>query len=257
MGYCLRSLAALLLLSITACTDNEQETSVQPKPAPETVNNATQETENITIGDVTINRSTFGPNQPLETKVQFCARCHGEKGGGDADFGPNTDFGTPALTGLSSSYIAEQLNSYRDGSRNNEEMASISRLLTNVGITQLSDYYAALPAPAIKSQAAIDKMISGPDNEQLSEGHRIATAGLPEKRVMACQSCHGTNGAGMGEGFPRLAGQNSAYLVQRLKSFRSGKVKTKGAVQMSKMTRNLDDKEISALASYYSSLNAN
>ena len=55
-------------------------------------------------------------------------------------------------------------------------------------------------------------------------GKQIAAQGLKDNPlVMACQSCHGMDGSGnAAANFPRLAGQDTDYMVKQLKDFASG-----------------------------------
>ena len=55
-------------------------------------------------------------------------------------------------------------------------------------------------------------------------GKQIAAQGLKDNPlVMACQSCHGMDGNGnAAANFPRLAGQDTDYMVKQLKDFASG-----------------------------------
>ncbi len=70
--------------------------------------------------------------------------------------------------------------------------------------------------------------------------------------VHTCSLCHGAKGESTSSAFPRLAGQNLAYLEAQLKAFRS---QTRGdppaQAYMWGMTSQLDDPTIHGLAAYY------
>lgn len=70
--------------------------------------------------------------------------------------------------------------------------------------------------------------------------------------AVACQSCHGADGAGrQGTDFPRLAGLDAAYLRKQLGDFASG---AREDPVMKPIAATLDDAERQALADYYSKL---
>jgi len=56
--------------------------------------------------------------------------------------------------------------------------------------------------------------------------------------------------------YPKLNGQNKAYLVQVLKAYRSGERKGGMSAIMVAQSSGLSDAEIEALASYYSNYDA-
>ena len=71
-------------------------------------------------------------------KVSTCVLCHGRDGQGTA---PNV----PNLAGQSAVYTIEQLEAFRDGRRQNEEMSIVAKDLTDADIRALAEYYEALP----------------------------------------------------------------------------------------------------------------
>lgn len=82
-------------------------------------------------------------------------------------------------------------------------------------------------------------------------GEKIAktgnAAGAP-----ACVTCHGETGQGqLAAGFPRLAGQNAAYLLRQLQSFRDA---TRVNPIMAPIVQQLSDTDRQALAGYYAVL---
>ncbi len=70
-------------------------------------------------------------------------------------------------------------------------------------------------------------------------------------RAAACAGCHGSNGIGLSEEFPNLAGQKQAYLLKQLKAFKSG---ARSNPTMKAMVAGLDEAGMNDLAAYYSSL---
>ena len=69
-----------------------------------------------------------------------------------------------------------------------------------------------------------------------------------------CTSCHGANGAApiMGT-YPKLAGQNSDYLVQQLKDFKSGARSNAQAAVMKGMVAAVSESEMKEIADFLAS----
>lgn len=72
-----------------------------------------------------------------------------------------------------------------------------------------------------------------------------------------CTACHGSDGnASINKAWPKLAGQNTVYLVKALKDFRfDAKYGRKNAMMRSIVNR-LSEKEMRAIADYYANLPA-
>lgn len=69
-----------------------------------------------------------------------------------------------------------------------------------------------------------------------------------------CATCHGADGIALMPTYPNLAGQNEAYLVYALKTYRSKQRQGDNAALMHAMAANLSDEDIANLAAYYASL---
>ena len=70
-----------------------------------------------------------------------------------------------------------------------------------------------------------------------------------------CHTCHGSNGdKTLLPTYPKIAGQNKAYLVAQLKLIRDGKRKSGIASVMKASISGITNKEIKAVAKYVSSL---
>lgn len=79
-----------------------------------------------------------------------------------------------------------------------------------------------------------------------------AFAQAPAKAAM-CVACHGVGGAKpLAPNYPKLNGQNKAYLVDSLKAYRSGDRKAGLAAIMAGQAAALSDEDIEQLADYYS-----
>jgi cytochrome c553 len=78
-----------------------------------------------------------------------------------------------------------------------------------------------------------------------------------EKVSTVCRNCHGPNGNSVSGTFPRLNGQQEAYIVSQLKNFREhSRTDPHAMAYMWGMASQLDDAMIADLAKYYSSQKA-
>lgn len=68
-----------------------------------------------------------------------------------------------------------------------------------------------------------------------------------------CVACHGTAGKEpIMPNYPKLAGQNSAYLLEQVKDIKSGARSSGQAAVMKPMVANVTDDELKAIADYLS-----
>ena len=75
-----------------------------------------------------------------------------------------------------------------------------------------------------------------------------------KKVEQICQSCHGLDGQGINDTYPKLAGQFADYMVKALSDYKSGD--RKNAI-MSGFASALSEQDIENVAAYYSRLTAN
>jgi len=77
---------------------------------------------------------------------------------------------------------------------------------------------------------------------------------IPHSVIESCARCHGIDGRGRGSGaFPKLAGQNPAYIYSALRAFAAGE---RHSGMMEPVAAGLSDQEMRALARYYGGLPA-
>ena len=82
----------------------------------------------------------------------------------------------------------------------------------------------------------------------------VSAQTAPPAKEMACRACHGASGAApIAEQYPKLNGQNKAYLVSSLKAYKAGERKGGLSALMVAQSSMLSDADIKALADYYSS----
>tara|TARA_R110002050_G_scaffold269917_2_gene412627 strand:+ start:174302 stop:174619 length:318 start_codon:yes stop_codon:yes gene_type:complete len=73
-------------------------------------------------------------------------------------------------------------------------------------------------------------------------------------KTALCASCHGAAGIAPVGMYPNLAGQNEAYLISALKSYRDKERNGGMAAIMQMQAANLSDTDIDNIAAYFSSL---
>jgi cytochrome c553 len=169
--------------------------------------------------------------------VAACASCHGAKGEG------NAASGFPRIAGQSQSYLAHQLTSFANGSRDNPIMAPMAKKLTPQQIDAVSAYYAQLEAPSTSSAA--------PPAAQQKRGQTLAAIGDDKIGVQSCANCHGPGGSGEAPTYPYLAGQHAAYLKASLNAWKGGGRKTDPSQQMPMIAKRLSDSDITAVSAYF------
>jgi cytochrome c553 len=178
----------------------------------------------------------------IAASAATCAGCHGTKGEG------NEQTGFPRIAGQSQAYLAHQLTSYANGSRNNQVMMPIAKQLTEQQIAALSAYYASLAAPSPKASSS---STAKSQPRVLKRGQTLAAIGDQNLGVQACANCHGPDGAGEPPAYPYLAGQHAGYLNTALAEWKSGARDTDPSRQMSMIAKRLNQNDIAALSAYY------
>jgi cytochrome c553 len=107
--------------------------------------------------------------------------------------------------------------------------------------------YASMPAPFIGEVIMLNSV-------QRARGHQFAYQGDQQRRVQACNSCHGPDGSGVLHAAPYLAGQSEDYLVSALKAFRDGTRKNDAGELMRSVAQRLTDADIAAVSGYFAAV---
>lgn len=152
-----------------------------------------------------------------------CATCHGARGEGNG-------FDAPRLAGLPAGYLQKQMEDYAAGLRPHAVMRDIARFLDSHERVRVANHYAALPVRALP--AATEEL---PD---------VATARLYAE---ACQSCHGSDGAGTSDG-PPLNAQPAFYLAQQLQDWQTSKRRNDGNHAMLRVAQRLGPEDVKQLS---------
>ncbi len=174
-------------------------------------------------------------------KSKICAACH------------NTDGNSvvpawPKIAGQPERYLIEQLKEYRKGdkgSRFNPVMYGIIQALSDQDIVDLAGYFSSQkPTPGTAKAEAV------------LLGEKIYRGGNPKTGVPACgSSCHGAKGEGnVPAGFPSLQGQQSDYIIEQLKAFKSGVRANDPNAIMRDIAKRMTEEEIQAVGHYVSGL---
>jgi cytochrome c553 len=182
--------------------------------------------------------------QPPDVVATNCARCHRVDGTGR---GPGA---FPRLAGQRAEYLDRALRAYASGRRHSGIMGPIAAALTDEARRLAVDHYASLAPPV--SGAVLPPGGAVP---AASEGLAIATEGQPAELIPACVECHGPAAQPKNPAFPRLAGQFDSYLAGQLRLLRDGRRGGSEYVHlMQAVAARLSDRQIEAVARYYSSL---
>jgi cytochrome c553 len=185
--------------------------------------------------------SGFSDQSIHDNPVATCARCHGADGSGAVTGGE-----APNLTIQSADYLRAALQAYIGGRRKSGFMQDVAAQLSGPQVEALSAHFASLPVRTLSSPRA--------DAALVARGQAIASNGIRERAIPACSDCHESDGAAI-SGAPHIAGQSAAYLRPELGALRQG---GRGATlwwnPMSAVAHDLGDRDIAAVAAYYSGL---
>ncbi len=180
---------------------------------------------------------TKGGDQP---QALACITCHGAEGKG------LPTAGYPNITGMSAGYLSKQLYDFQDGTRSHAIMDGIAGALTSEEIDAVSNYMESLPVeevPLITRAARVT-----------DEGSRLALRGEWSQNVPECVACHGPSGVGVGDAFPRLAGQSSVYIINQINAWKNGTRTNDPADLMGHIAKSLTDEQAKAVAIYFETI---
>jgi cbb3-type cytochrome c oxidase subunit III len=182
-------------------------------------------------------------NRGQAIATQVCASCHGADG--------NSAGGAyPKLAGQHPEYLVKQLMDFKtqpgakQPARNNAIMAAMAAPLSNQDMVNVAAYFAAqTPKPGYAH-----------DKNTVPLGEKIYRAGVAERAVPACASCHGPTGQGIPVQYPRLSGQWADYTVTQLAAFTQGPGARNNSDPMHTIASRLSDSDIKAVADYIAGL---
>jgi cytochrome c553 len=170
-------------------------------------------------------------------KSAVCGACHGPTGSSINPEWPN-------LAGQGEAYIAQQLGSFKAGTRVNPLMTPMAAVLSDEDMKDLGAHFAQQTPAGGEADASNWKA-----------GEKLYRGGDKERGIPACIACHGPQGRGNGPAkYPALRAQHAVYTFNQLKAFKDGSRKPSGNDVMQVVTERMTEEEMRALASYLQGL---
>ncbi|MEK7385213.1 MAG: c-type cytochrome [candidate division NC10 bacterium] len=174
--------------------------------------------------------ASAGPKDVGYAKAFSCSACHGADGASRSDT-------VPVLAGMPAWYLKKAIQDYASGKRPAAEMEPYAKMVLELGVDDVANYFAKLPKPAPL-----------PVDRAAVERGRAAAA--------PCAVCHGPAGKGdPAKGVPDLTGQPAGYLKNQMLLFKADKRSpgdpTLAAVKA--LMRAIPDAQYADLAAYFSS----
>jgi cytochrome c553 len=180
--------------------------------------------------------------KPDSALVQGCAACHGADGNSQIP-------SFPSLAGQRYGYLLQELDDFKSHARKDATMDPVVAGISQHDLERLAKYWSE-QKPVVPPRAA------GVDDALIAEGKELYQTehGVP----LSCEDCHGVDGRGTGltvdmRAIPALADQDDAYMVAELEKYAHGSI-TRGFLGMRRVSRNLSEHQIKALAAYLSTM---
>ena len=182
---------------------------------------------------------TAVPARELQAKMAYCENCHGVSAQGFHGYYP-----IPRLAGQQPEYVKNQIQAFIEHRRTNNIMFNVSHVLSPAMVDALTTSFQNLDPKPLTSSAPL---------ELVAAGKKIYEEGLPDSDVPPCASCHGPEAKGDGQ-FPRLAGQLSDYVVNKLTNWTKERgqnpAKPDPSAIMQPIAHSLNEQQIKAVAAY-------
>ena len=180
-----------------------------------------------------------GDAEAGKAKAITCGACHGQDGN-------SVNPVWPSLAGQHATYLLEQLQAFKAGTRSDPLMLGQVMMLNEDDMKNLAVYFAGMPAAA--------KSVADPATVDL--GERLYRGGDRENDTSACIACHGPTGRGNpAASVPSVRGQYAVYAATQLRAYASGARRTDGPTRvMRDIAGTLSEDDIKAVASYMQGL---
>jgi cytochrome c553 len=169
---------------------------------------------------------------PSAERLALCASCHGPQGVSAIPENPH-------LAKLQQSYFARQMADFKSGKRKSDVMKGIVGTIDEKEFAELAAFYFAQSPPAPGKG----------DAKLTAKGKEIFYEGIVANAVPACSGCHRDDGTGTNR-YPRIAGQNPAYLVQQMLAYKSGARDNDDRGLMRTVAQRMNEEEIRAVAEF-------
>ena len=174
------------------------------------------------------------PMRGEEFYAQYCSRCHGAAGQGDAVKV------VPALAGQRFAYLVRQLANFAGAERESPTMHSVA---IQPAINE--------PQRWVDIAAYLNRLRPPADNQRGTGEVPHLGRGIFHDQ---CASCHGTDAGGDKEGFiPSLRHQHYGYLVGQMRKL-SGGYRHNMDEDLVRFMRSFDERDIRSTADYLSRL---
>ncbi|MGO8854328.1 MAG: c-type cytochrome [Steroidobacteraceae bacterium] len=171
------------------------------------------------------------------TKAVVCQACHGANGNS-----VNPEW--PSLAGLGADYIAQQLQNFKGGKRNNPVMTGMVLNLSPEDMADLAAYFGSQVNTGLAA-----------DPSHWKAGEQLYRAGDKARHIPACMACHGPTGYGIAPAkFPALRGQHAEYVVKQLTDYASGARSTGPNGMMQIIAKRLSPDDMRDVSSYVQGL---
>lgn len=168
--------------------------------------------------------------------TEACGSCHSLDG-------VSIDPTQPHLAAQHVIYLYNELNAYKDGSRDDGSMREAVAFLSDNALRKVSIYYSSLVAPTATARpttsdgAQPDPDFAANDPVQLGQA---AAAG--------CVGCHGPGGNSQVPGMPNLTAQAPEYFTAAILAYQSG---GRPGNMMTGLAVSIDEEPIQNMALYY------
>lgn len=178
---------------------------------------AAQPPRTIVTGTLMLSE-TFDPVGDGKQLANGCDGCHA-----------SAQPGIPNLNGLTSNYLQDAMQAYRDGRRTHEAMRRFVSPFNELDLEKISLYYAT------QTPAAIAEPVETDDP---------AIADI----INTCNNCHGPQGNSTNDAVPALAGQDAVYLAGAMAAYANGQ---RSHQDMANAVAQLTMQHFEALARHY------
>ena len=180
-----------------------------------------------------------GSAEAGKSKSLTCGACHGTDGN-------SVNPMWPSIAGQHAQYIAESLQTFKDGSRSDVLMSGQSMMLNEQDMRDLGVYFS--------KQSAAVKAVADP--ALVDKGEAMYRGGDRKSGASACMACHGPTGRGNPAAkYPSLRGQYAVYTAKQLRDYASDTRKSDGVTKvMRDIAKRLSEEDIVAVSSYIQGL---
>jgi cytochrome c553 len=178
------------------------------------------------------------PADKLAQRLQACAACHGKEGRA------TQDGYYPRIAGKPAAYLFNQLANFRDGRRQNADMAHLVGQMSDEYLREIAGYFSALelPYPAVPPVPVTAA--------ELARGALLAHEGDKPRGIPACVACHGQRLTGTLPAVPGLLGLPRSYLAGQIGAWQTDIRATPSPDCMADIARRLSGSDVAAVSAW-------